>query len=220
MKNLHNALRLKQLYQLKDLGYKYTNIKPFSYADQNPLELPNSLKTLKEQAKNCHLCSLSKSRTNVVFGEGNEKATVMFIGDVPLAMEDNTGQPFLGRGGEMLTAMIEKVLGLSRSDVYVTNLLKCHPLNTQEVHETQVHTCKAYLFKEMELIQAKIVVTLGEKAYHYVTNDFTDLKEVRGTIIQNNSYVLVPTYHPNFLLKNPSLKKEVFMDLQKIKELL
>lgn len=220
MKNLHNALLLKQLYQLKNLGYRYTDTKPFSYKNQNPLELPNTLQALKQQAENCHLCSLSKSRTNVVFGEGNEKAKVMFIGDRPLAMEDNAGQPFLGRGGEMLTAMIEKVLGLSRSDVYVTNLLKCHPLNTQEVEETQVHTCKSYLFKEMELVKPKIVVTLGEKAYHYVSNDFTDLKEVRGTIIHNDSYSLVPTYHPNFLLKNPSLKKEVFMDLQKIKTLL
>jgi len=220
MKNLHNALLLKQLYQLKALGYKYTNTKPFSYEDQDPLELPNSLQALKLQAKNCHLCSLSKSRTNVVFGEGNEKAKVMFIGDVPLAIEDNAGQPFLGRGGEMLTAMIEKILGLSRSDVYVTNLLKCHPLNTQEVHETQMHTCKAYLFKEMELIKPKIVVTLGEKAYHYVSNDSTDLKEIRGIITHNDNYSLVPTYHPNFLLKNPSLKKEVFMDLQKIKALL
>ena len=220
MKNLHNALLLKQLYQLKELGYQYTDAKPFSCADQNPLELPNSLNRLKLQAENCHLCSLSKGRTKVVFGEGNENAQVMFVGDLPLAMEDNAGQPFLGRGGEMLTAMIEKVLGLSRSKVYVTNLLKCHPLNTQEVEETQVHTCKAYLFKEIELVQPNIVVTLGEKAYHYLTNDLTALKEVRGTITHNDSYTLIPTYHPNFLLKNPSLKKEVFMDLQKIKELL
>lgn len=220
MKNLHNALLLKQLYQLKNLGYQYTDTKPFSYENQDPLELSNTLQALKQQAESCHLCSLSKSRTNVVFGEGNEKAKIMFIGDLPLAMEDNAGQPFLGRGGEMLTAMIEKVLGLSRSEVYVTNLLKCHPLNTQEVEETQVHTCKAYLFKELELVEPKIVVTLGEKAYHYVSNDSTNLKEVRGTIIHKNNYSLVATYHPNFLLKNPSLKKEVFMDLQKIKALL
>jgi len=220
MKNLHNALLLKQLYQLKALGYRYTDTKPFSYKNQNPLELPNTLQALKQQAESCHLCSLSKSRTNVVFGEGNEKAKIMFIGDLPLAIEDSEGQPFLGRGGEMLTAMIEKVLGLSRSEVYVTNLLKCHPLNTQEVEETQVHTCKAYLFKELELVEPKIVVTLGEKAYHYVSNDSTNLKEIRGTIIHKSSYSLVATYHPNYLLKNPSLKKEVFMDLQKIKALL
>ena len=170
MKNLHNALLLKQLYQLKALGYRYTNMQPFSYAEQNTLKLPNALVALKQQAMNCHLCALSKSRNKVVFGEGNEHALVMFVGDAPLDLEDSMGKPFLGRGGEMLTAMIEKVLELSRQEVYITNLLKCHPLATQEVDESQMHTCKAYLFKEIELIKPKIIVTLGEKAYHYLTN--------------------------------------------------
>ena len=220
MKNLHNALLLKQLYQLKELGYQYTNIKPFSYKEQNALELPNNLKELKEQANNCHLCSLSKSRTKVVFGEGNNNADIMFIGDAPLQMEDDKGKPFLGRGGEMLTAMIEKVLKISRQDVYITNLLKCRPLQGQELHETPFHTCKAYLFKEIELVQPKIIITLGKEAYHYLSNDNSEFKELRGTIIKSNNYLIIPTYHPSFLLKNPSLKKEVFVDLQKVKSLL
>jgi DNA polymerase len=220
MKNLHNALLLKQLYQLKELGYQYTDTKPFSYQSQNYLDLPNNLDTLKAQASNCHLCTLSKSRTKVVFGEGNKNAEIMFVGDMPLEMEDHMGKPFLGRGGEMLTAMIEKVLGLSRENLYVTNLLKCRPLQTQALHETPFHTCKAYLFKEIELIKPKIIITLGEKAYHYLTNDVSEFKEIRGSIIDNSNYLIIPTYHPNFLLKNPSLKKEVFMDLKKIKELL
>ena len=220
MKNLHNALLLKQLYQLKELGFKYTDAKPFSYEEQNPLELPHSLNALKEQALNCHLCSLSKSRNNVVFGKGLDNAKIMFIGDMPLEAEDKKGEAFLGLGGEMLTAMIEKVLQISRDDVYITNLLKCHPLTSQEVHETAFHTCKAYLFKEIELVQPKVVVTLGEKAYHYLTKDTTKLKEIRGTLLKESNYVIIPTYHPNFLLKNPSFKKEVFLDLKKAKELL
>jgi DNA polymerase len=220
MKNLHNALLLKQLYQLKELGYNYTDTKPFSYTDQNSLELPNRLPELKKQAQNCHLCSLSKNRNNVVFGEGNENADIMFVGGIPIEMEDDAGKIFLGRGGEMLTAMIEKVLGLSRQEVYITNLLKCHPLNTQELHETPFHTCKAYLFKEIELVKPKIIVTLGKEAYHYLSNENSELKEIRGNIINHKDFKLMPTYHPNFLLKNPSLKKEVFMDLQKVKGLL
>jgi DNA polymerase len=220
MKNLHNALLLKQLYQLKELGYKYTSTEPFKEDDKKLLELPNSLQALNSQALNCHLCSLSKSRNQVVFGEGSEQADVMFIGDAPLEIEDNEGKPFLGRGGEMLTAMIEKVLALPRQDVYVTNLLKCHPLANKEVHESEYHTCKAYLFKEIALVQPKVIVTLGEKAYHYLTNDVTALKEIRGTVIHKESYAIVPTYHPSFLLKNPSLKKEVFEDLKKVKGLL
>ena len=220
MKNLHNALLLKQLYQLKELGYKYTDTKPFSYEEQNNLELPNSLSELKKQAQNCHLCSLSKSRNKVVFGEGNEDADIMFVGGIPIEMEDDAGSIFLGRGGDMLTAMIEKVLGLKRTDVYISNLLKCHPPTTQELHETQFHTCKAYLFKEIELVKPKIIITLGKEAYHYLTNETSDLKDIRGEMTSHKNFILMPTYHPNFLLKNPSLKKEVFMDLQKIKGLL
>ncbi len=99
MKNLHNALLLKQLYQLKNLGYKYTSEEPFTQDDKKLLELPNSLSLLKKQALNCHLCSLSKSRNHVVFGEGNRQADIMFIGNTPLEIEDNAGKPFLGRGG-------------------------------------------------------------------------------------------------------------------------
>ena len=220
MKNLHNALLLKQLYQLKELGYKYTSNKPFSYEEQKNLELPHSLTKLKKQVQNCHLCSLSKNRNKIIFGEGNENADIMFVGGIPIEMEDDAGKIFLGRGGDMLTAMIEKVLGLRREDVYITNLLKCHPLNTQELHETPFHTCKAYLFKEIELVKPKIIVTLGKEAYHYLTNETSDLKEIRGNVTNHKNFKLIPTYHPNFLLKNPSLKKEVFIDLQKVKSLL
>lgn len=220
MKNLHNALLLKQLYQLKDLGYKYTSEEPFKEDDKELLELPNNLEALKQQALNCHLCSLAKSRENVVFGEGNPNATLMFIGDTPLELEDNQGKPFLGRGGEMLTAMIEKVVGISRQEVYLSNLLKCHPLANKEVNESEYHTCKAYLFKEIELVNPKIIVTLGEKAYHYLTNNLSPLGEIRGTVINREKYIILPTYHPSFLLKNPSLKKEVFEDLKKVRGLL
>ena len=220
MKNLYNSILLKQLYQLKELGYKYTDAKEFLYQEQNSLKLPNSINELKKQAINCHLCSLSKSRNRVVFGEGNSDANLMFIGYMPLEIEDEKGKPFLGLGGEMLTSMIEKVLKLSRDEVYISNLLKCHPLSTQKFLETEIHTCKAYLFKEIELIQPKIIVTLGEEAYHYLSNDFIELEKIRGSVIEKENYIIIPTYHPNFLLKNPSLKKEVFEDLQRIKRLL
>ena len=220
MKNLHNALLLKQLQQLKELGYRYTDTKSFSYEEQNSLELPNELNELKKQAQNCHLCSLSKNRNKIIFGEGNKNADIMFVGGFPIEMEDDAGKIFLGRGGEMLTAMIEKVLGLQRKDVYISNLLKCHPLNTQELHETPFHTCKAYLFKEIELVKPKIIITLGKEAYHYLTNETSDLKDIRGEMTSHKNFRLMPTYHPNFLLKNPSLKKEVFIDLQRVKSLL
>ena len=219
MKNLHNILLLKHLYQLKNLGYKYTE-EAFKKNDKNLLALPNSMQALKQQTQNCHLCSYSKSRTQVVFGEGNKQSDIIFIGDAPLEIEDNEGKIFLGHGGEMLTSMIEKVLDFSRQNIYITNLLKCYPLASKEIDESAYHTCKAYLFKEIELIQPKIIITLGEKAYHYLTNDTSSLKEIRGTIIQKEKHIIIPTYHPSFLLKNPSFKKDVFEDLKKVRELL
>jgi len=220
MKNLQNALLLKQLYQLKNLGFNYTNAQVYAENHSTALELPNTLEALKKQAQNCHLCSLSKNRNQVVFGEGKREAKLMFIGDKPLEIDDNAGKPFLGRGGEMLTAMIEKVIGISRDEVYVTNLLKCHPVEENTVPESAFHTCKAYLLKEIELIKPHVIVTLGEEAYHYLTNDTTPLTEIRGSLISKENHTIVPTYHPNFLLKNPSLKKEVFLDLQKVQKLL
>lgn len=220
MKNLHNALQLKQLYQLKHLGYHYTDAQVFSYAHKHTLELPSDLTQLHAQARNCHLCALSKQRQRVVCGEGNPDAEIMIIGDAPIEIEDEQGRIFLGRSGEMLTAMIENVLHLPREAVYLTNLLKCRPPATQPLHESAMHTCKAYLFKEIELVQPTVIVTLGEAAYHYLTGDTTPLGKIRGNLIHRGDYTVIPTHHPNFLLKNPSYKREVFVDLQRVTALI
>jgi DNA polymerase len=219
MKNLHNALLLKQLYQLKQLGYNYTNITVYKEDELN-LTLPNTLEALQKQAQNCHLCELSKSRQKVVFGEGNPHADLLFIGEAPGATEDSSGKPFTGRSGELLTKMIENVLQISRSDVYITNIVKCRPPNNQVPTPTQAHTCQPYLLKQIELIKPKLIVTLGATAYHYLTGDETSITKIRGTLHKQKGYTIIPTYHPSYLLRNPSAKKEVFEDLLKVKDLM
>jgi DNA polymerase len=219
MKNLKNALLLKQLYQLKQLGYAYTSATIYKDEKQD-FTLPNTLKSLEKQAMECHLCELSKTRNKVVFGEGNPNASLLFIGEAPGATEDSSGKPFAGRAGELLTKMIENVLQLSRNEVYITNILKCRPFNNDTPTPTQAHTCQPYLLKQIELIRPKIIVTLGATAYHYLTGDDTDISKVRGTIHKQNDYTIVPTYHPSYLLRNPSAKKEIFADLLKVKELM
>ena len=219
MKNLRNALLLKQLYQLKQLGYNYTNISAYR-EDELDLTLPNTLESLQKQAEKCHLCELSKSRGKVVFGEGNPHADLLIIGEAPGATEDSSGKPFVGRSGELLTKMIENVLLLSRNDVYITNIVKCRPPNNQVPTPTQAHTCQPYLLKQIELIKPKLIVTLGATAYHFLTGDETEISKIRGTVHKQNGYTLIPTYHPSFLLRNPSAKKEVFEDLKKLKELM
>jgi len=219
MKNLKNALLLKQLYQLKQLGYKYTSASIYKEAEPD-LTLPDSLEKLKEQALKCHLCELSKSRTNVVFGEGDPQADIMFIGEGPGATEDSMGRPFVGRSGELLTKMIENVLLIKREDVYIANIVKCRPPNNRVPTPSEAHTCQPFLMKQIALIKPKIIITLGGTAYHYMTGDETGITKVRGSILQQNGYTLIPTYHPSFLLRNPSAKKEVFEDLKKVKALM
>ena len=219
MKNLKNALLLKQLYQLKQLGYKYTSVIPYKEEEPN-FTLPNTLESLKKQATACHLCTLSKSRQKVVFGEGNPHANLMFIGDSPSSNDDNIGQIFTGRTGDLLTKMLENVLALTRDDVYITNILKCRALDTQIPSPSHMHTCHPYLLKEIELVKPKFIVTLGAIAYQYLTGDDTSIEKARGILHQQDNYTIIPTYHPNHLLRNPSAKKEVFEDLLKIKDLI
>ena len=219
MKNLKNALLLKQLYLLKQLGYKYTALTPFK-EDEPDLSLPGTLDKLKKQAMECHLCQLSKSRTHVVFGEGNVNAELMFVGEAPGAMEDSSGKPFVGRSGELLTKMIENVLPLSRSEVYITNIVKCRPRDNAVPTPAEAHTCQPYLLKQIELIKPRIIVALGATAYHYLSGDDSNISKVRGTVLQKKGYILIPTYHPSYLLRNPSAKKDVFEDLKMIKDLM
>ncbi|RLA67979.1 MAG: uracil-DNA glycosylase [Epsilonproteobacteria bacterium] len=219
MKNLKNALLLKQLYQLKQLGYKYTTVS--AYQEKEPdFSLPNTLDALKKQAFECHLCDLSKSRNKVIFGEGNSNATLMIIGDAPSSSDDSTGHIFTGRSGDLLTKMIENVLKLSRSDVYMSNILKCRALDGQETSASHAHTCQPYLLKEIALVKPKIIMTLGQKAYYYLTCDDSPIEKIRGITYEQDDYIVMPSYHPNYLLRNPSAKKEVFLDLKKLKELL
>ena len=219
MKNLKNALLLKQLYQLKQLGYLYTEVNLFKEEESN-LSLPNTLESLEKQAKECHLCELSKSRNKVVFGEGSLEATLMIVGDFPSNSDDSAGKMFTGRSGDTLTKMLENVLGLTRADVYMTNVLKCRALDTQTPSPSHAHTCHPYLLKQIELIQPKIILAFGELAYQYLTGDDSSISEVRGTVHEKEAYKVIPTYHPNYLLRNPSVKRDVFEDLKKVKALL
>jgi len=219
MRNLHNALLLKQLYQLKQLGYRYTDISISQYSESN-LKLPSNIIDLKNEIIECHLCELSKSRNKIVFGEGNESADILFIGEAPNAAENDSGKPFVGRSGELLTNMIERVLLIQRSDVYITNIVKCRPPDNRTPTPTEAHTCLPFLLKQIESIDPKIIVTLGATAYNYLTGDDSSISKVRGTVQRLDSYSIVPTFHPSYLLRNPSAKREAFNDMKLIKSLM
>ncbi len=219
MKNLHNALQLKQLYLLKSLGYRYTDIAP-STLEADMTSLPYDMDSLRRTIAGCHLCELSKSRHKVVFGEGNEQSNLMFVGEGPGATEDSTGRPFVGRSGELLTKMIEGVLHIPRSEVYIANIVKCRPPGNRTPTQSEAFTCRPYLIRQIELIRPRIIVTLGATAYRYLSGDETSITKIRGNAVDMGTYTLIPTFHPSYLLRNPSAKKDAYADMLKVKKLL
>jgi DNA polymerase len=142
----------------------------------------------------------------------------MFVGEGPGATEDATGRPFVGRAGELLTKMIQNVLHINRSEVYIANIVKCRPPNNRTPLPKEAFTCRVYLFKQIEIIKPKLIVALGATAYKYLTNDTTPISKIRGHIIDAKNYKIIPTFHPSYLLRNPSAKKEAYLDMLKVKE--
>ena len=214
---MNRLIKLKHLYNLKLLGEEYFegfDIKELS------IEMPKDLEKLKEIVLNCHLCNLAKTRTNVVFGEGNPNAKLMFIGEAPGRDEDLQGKPFVGRSGEVLTKMIENVLYLKRKDVYITNIIKCRPPQNRDPELSEIESCKGYLIKQIEIIKPKIIVTLGRIAFRYLLNDTTPITKARGKIYDYKGIKVIPTFHPSYLLRNPSKKREAMIDLKFIREFL
>ncbi len=218
MNRLYNALQLKRLYQLKQLGIRYVPLVEKRNAPATTL--PNDLEALERIVAECRLCALCKTRTKTVFGEGDPNASLMFVGEGPGAQEDMTGRPFVGRAGELLTKMIENAIEIPRSSVYIANIVKCRPPNNRVPTPEEAYTCLPFLMKQIEIVSPKVVVALGATAYHYLTGDKSGITKVRGEVVDMGAYKLIPTYHPSYLLRNPSAKKEVYQDLLKIKRLL
>ena len=214
---MKNLIKLKQLYKLKEAGVEY--FEGFESKEKN-IQMPNELKELEKICKNCTLCNLSKTRTNVVFGEGNPNAKLMFIGEGPGEMEDKTGRPFVGRAGKLLTKIINTVLEMDRSEVYIANIVKCRPPNNRVPTIEEAETCKPYLLKQIDIINPEILVCLGKTAFMYLLNSDIPISKVRGQIFEFKEKKVIPTYHPSYLLRNPSAKKEAYKDFLLIKSML
>jgi len=217
MVKMNKLLKLKQLYNLKLGGDDY--FEGFSSISAN-YKMPSELKELKNIVLNCNLCNLSKTRTNIVFGEGNPHSKIFFIGEAPGRDEDLQGKPFVGRSGQLLTKMIENVLNIKREEVYITNIVKCRPPQNRDPEIEEIESCKPYLLKQIDIIKPKIIVTLGRIAFKYLLNEEIPITKARGNIYNFNGIKVIPTYHPSYLLRNPSKKKEAFIDLKLIKEFL
>ena len=213
---------LHSLYKERSLGYKYfDDIKSVPFENNDICDMPSSLPELEAYIDDCSLCNLSKSRKHIVFGEGNPEAKLMFVGEAPGEMEDNSGKPFVGRAGQLLDRIIQNVLMLRREDVYIANIVKCRPPANRAPTEEEAEKCKPFLIKQIEIIKPKIIVALGATSYSYLTGDMSGkISRVRGEMITFGSAKLMPTYHPSYLLRNPSAKRDVMNDMLKVKAVL
>jgi uracil-DNA glycosylase len=168
----------------------------------------------------CTRCKLhALGRTQVVFGVGNPNADLMFVGEAPGADEDQQGVPFVGRAGQLLTRIIEAI-ALTRDAVYIANVIKCRPPQNRNPEQDEVDTCEPFLFQQIDIIRPKVIVALGTFAARALLGSLDSISRLRGRVFDYRGAKLVPTFHPAYLLRNPSSKREVWEDMKLVRSLL
>ncbi|MBI5762216.1 MAG: uracil-DNA glycosylase [Planctomycetes bacterium] len=178
-----------------------------------------------DEVKGCTHCGLHTTRTKTVFGVGSAAARIMFIGEAPGADEDASGEPFVGRAGQLLTDMIQKGMGLKREDVYICNVLKCRPPNNRTPAIDEIIACKGYLWRQIEIIMPQVIITLGAPAAQTILNTREGIGKLRSR--WHNFYVsgsetigepipVMPTFHPAYLLRSPGEKAKAWADLKMV----
>jgi len=170
-------------------------------ADMTTCGRMETLDDIKTRMDNCCNCSLGASRTNLVFGTGNQKARLVFVGEAPGRDEDLQGKPFVGKAGELLTSMIGR-MGLSRDDVYICNVLKCRPPNNRNPLPSEIESCTPYLLHQLRVIGPEVIVALGTFATQTLLATKEPISKLRGTFHDYHGIPLMPTFHPSFLLRN------------------
>ena len=177
------------------------------------------LDTIRRECLSCTNCELSKTRTNVVFGRGNEKARLLFVGEAPGANEDATGMPFVGAAGKLLDAYLTAV-GLGADDYYIANILKCRPPQNRDPNPEEIAACTPFLFRQIGDIDPKLIVCLGRiAAMRLIKEDFRITKE-HGTVFEKDGKNYMAVYHPAALLRDPHKKEDMLLDFKKIRQLL
>jgi uracil-DNA glycosylase family 4 len=192
---------------------KLAGIEEF-YVEQQ-LSRGNSLEEIRQEVINCRLCPLYKTRKKPVFGEGNPRARLVFVGEAPGREEDIQGLPFVGQAGELLTKIIE-AMKLKRKDVYICNVLKCRPPQNRSPLPSEIIACQDYLIQQLELINPRIICCLGKFACSTLIEQDFPITKLRGKFFDFRGIKVMPTFHPAYLLRNPSAKRLVWEDMQKI----
>ncbi len=200
---------VQQLKFFSDLGVTHLNVQSSARTI--------SLEEIREEIGDCMRCKLCEGRTHIVFGAGNPKADLMFVGEAPGADEDVQGIPFVGRAGQLLTRIIQAI-ELQRDQVYITNIVKCRPPTNRDPQPDEIATCQGFLFKQIEVIRPKIIVALGKYAAQTLLSTKAPISGIRGQFFHYRGSLLIPTFHPSYLLRNPSAKREVWEDMKAVKK--
>ncbi len=190
-------------------------------ADADP-PLPrggHGLTLVRAELGDCQRCKLAKGRRHIVFGVGNPEAHLMFVGEGPGADEDAQGEPFVGAAGQLLTKMIQ-AMHLDRESVYICNVIKCRPPGNRNPEPDEVAACEPFLRKQIAVVQPRVIVALGKFAAHLLTGEHTPITRLRGNLKHYQGIPVMPTYHPAFLLRDESRKREAWHDLKEVMALL
>jgi DNA polymerase len=176
---------------------------------------------VREELGECRRCKLCEGRTNIVFGQGNPDAILMFVGEGPGRDEDIQGIPFVGRAGQLLTKIIQAI-DLEREDVYIANIIKCRPPKNRDPEPDEVAACMPFLIKQIEAIHPQIICTLGAVATRNLLGIKTPVSKIRGSFQRLNhagGVMVMPTFHPAYLLRDPSKKRDAWEDMKKVRDL-
>lgn len=228
---------VRELTLLKELGFTHLDLvgsrrsavggstveRPFAApsvtADREPqsggLPTADGFDALRLEVHDCNSCRLAGTRKNVVFGVGNPNADLMFVGEAPGRDEDEQGEPFVGRAGQLLTDII-KAMKLTRDDVYIANVVKCRPPENRNPEPDELDECRPFIQRQIELIQPKVIVALGRFGLQSLTEKSYSITAVRGQWLDYRGIKLMPTWHPAYLLRNPAAKKDVWQDMKKV----
>lgn len=206
---------------LKHMGIQLWKLKTQPAVIQSVVETAKSASEnhaeLRTLIAKCTACELHKTRTQTVYGVGNLNADLMLVGEAPGFYEDQKGEPFVGRAGQLLNSMLQAI-GLDRNQVFIANILKCRPPNNRDPSPEEVKECSSFLDKQIALIKPKLILALGRISAHYLLNNKTSLNLLREKVYSygNSNTPLIVTYHPAYLLRNPKDKGKAFVDLQLI----
>jgi uracil-DNA glycosylase family 4 len=180
----------------------------------------SGLAAIRALIGDCQRCKLAPTRKNIVFGQGNPDAQLMFVGEAPGADEDEQGLAFVGRAGQLLTDIIEKGLKIPRSEVFIANVLKCRPPQNRNPEPDEILSCQPFLERQIGIIQPRVLVALGKFAGQFLLKTAEPISRFRGRLGEYRGIQVMPTFHPAYLLRNPGAKKEVWEDMKLVRAML